>query len=354
MRPDWRNFLDRWQAAGLIDGETSSRISDWEAQDARPARLEWPVLLALILGGIDLGAGILLFVAANWDKLSPGTRFSLVVLLVVVFHVAGAVSSRDSAAFQSALHAIGTVTFGAAIAQTGQIFHLPADWPGGALLWAIGAGLAWSLLRDTPQLTLSAVLIPLWAAAEMIDIAPLNWFELWNGLLLLSLVYVGAVSSTLHSHARIALTWIGSIALLPLTIASSARWERPGSLAVEALVLILPLVLAWFLRRTEVWVFALFALWILVLHQLNTERSFLVHLWCAIGSVGLIAWGWRDGRKERINLGVAGFALSILFFYVSNVLDKLGRSASLITLGVLLLAGGWGLERARRRLVSRV
>ncbi len=94
--------------------------------------------------------------------------------------------------------------------------------------------------------------------------------------------------------------------------------------------------------------------WFLLRQALSTGGSFLVHLWCALGSIGLIAWGWRDGRKERINLGVAGFALNILLFYVSSVLDKLGRSASLITLGILLLAGGWVLERIRRRLVKAV
>ena len=61
-----------------------------------------------------------------------------------------------------------------------------------------------------------------------------------------------------------------------------------------------------------------------------------------------------EARKERINLGVAGFALTILFFYFSNVMDKLGRSASLIGLGLLFLLGGWLLERTRRQLVARL
>jgi hypothetical protein len=47
------------------------------------------------------------------------------------------------------------------------------------------------------------------------------------------------------------------------------------------------------------------------------------------------------------------FAATVLTFYSSQVMDKLGRSASLIGLGVLFLAGGWMLERARRRLVVR-
>ena len=68
----------------------------------------------------------------------------------------------------------------------------------------------------------------------------------------------------------------------------------------------------------------------------------------------MIAWGLEGERKERINLGIAGFALTVLFFYFSNVMDKLGRAASLIGLGLLFLLGGWLLEKARRRLMAQL
>jgi hypothetical protein len=71
-------------------------------------------------------------------------------------------------------------------------------------------------------------------------------------------------------------------------------------------------------------------------------------------AVGVIAWGVLDRRAERINLGIAGFALTVLVFYFSDVMDKLGRSASLIVLGLLFLGGGYLLEQARRRLVATV
>ncbi len=352
MLPDWRRLLERWQGAGLIDAETAARITAFETRAASPARFEWPVLLALILGGIALGAGLLLFVAANWDRLSPGARFSLVLFMVAIFHFAGAASARDKPAFQSALHAIATIAFGAGIALTGQIFQLPVDWPAGTLLWVVGAAVAWFLLRDTAQLAILSVLVPLWLGAEFVDYRPGGASQVIDALLLLAIVYLGAVSPTLVTKARIALAWVGGIALLPLTIAAGLNGELFGFPDVAALLP--PFALAALLRRGKVWIPALFAGWILILHQLCIGHSFLVHLWSAFGSVGLIAWGWQDGRAERINLGVAGFALSILSFYVSNVLDKLGRSASLITLGVLLVAGGFLLERARRRLVRTV
>jgi uncharacterized membrane protein len=78
-----------------------------------------------------------------------------------------------------------------------------------------------------------------------------------------------------------------------------------------------------------------------------------VYAWCALGAAALIAWGLEEARVERINFGVAGFAITVLFFYFSHVMDRLGRSFSLIALGVLLLGGGWLLEKSRRRLLRR-
>ena len=109
------------------------------------------------------------------------------------------------------------------------------------------------------------------------------------------------------------------------------------------------------------------ALWVVVLGTTSPQRfgaseTLLRYAWnelgvyvmCALGSIGLIVWGLREARKERVNLGVAGFALTVLAFYFSTVMDKLGRAASLIGLGLLFLLGGWLLEKTRRRLVAQL
>jgi hypothetical protein len=128
----------------------------------------------------------------------------------------------------------------------------------------------------------------------------------------------------------------------------------------------LPLALAWVLRRGASWMNLIAGFWVVALGTTSLSsqpnESLLRYVWrelgpygmCALGSIGLIAWGLMEARKERINLGVAGFALTVLFFYFSNVMDKLGRSASLIGLGLLFLLGGWLLERTRRQLVARL
>jgi uncharacterized membrane protein len=96
------------------------------------------------------------------------------------------------------------------------------------------------------------------------------------------------------------------------------------------------------------------AIWVLVVGFISPQAKLTPYIWAALASLGLIAWGLHETRRERINLGILGFGLTVLFFYFSNVMDKLGRSASLIGLGFLFLILGWGLERTRRQLVAKV
>ncbi len=67
------------------------------------------------------------------------------------FHLAGGVLMPRFRALGLSLHAIGTVALGGGIYLAGQIFNLQEHWPGGILLWAIGAVLSWLVLRDWLQ-----------------------------------------------------------------------------------------------------------------------------------------------------------------------------------------------------------
>src|SRR5579863_2581852 len=112
---DIESTLKRWQAAGVLDGVAAARIRAWEAAQSREpstqrsaAGLAWQGVVALILGGILLATGVILFVSAHWDQLSPGTRFALVIVMLGVFHLAGAVVRDRYLALSSTLHAVGT------------------------------------------------------------------------------------------------------------------------------------------------------------------------------------------------------------------------------------------------------
>jgi hypothetical protein len=361
----WEPTLRRWTEAGLVDAESAGRIRRWELDRAGAPGIRWPARLALALGGLMVSAGILLFVAAHWDGLSPGGRFAVVLLLVGGFHLAGAVAGAP--AFAAVLHACGTVALGAGIFLTGQIFHLQSHWPGGVLLWAIGGWAGWALLRQWPQGALAAVLTPAWLAGEWIARSGhLDSGVAGVGLVLFAMAYVGAEPGdgpiAVPRSMRRALVWIGGVALIPtaLWLVSAAWWAyhptaRGGAAAVLAwaVALAVPVGIAVALRGVGALPMAPIALWVAIGPWLIRQRGVVPYLW-AVGLAGLLLWwGLRDRRSTPVNLAMAGFALTVLVFYFSDVMDRLGRSASLIGMGLLLLGGGYLLERARRRLLGR-
>jgi uncharacterized membrane protein len=365
MAGAWQSSLDRWTSAGLVDAATAARIRDFEASNEEPKHLRWPILIAIGFGALMLAAGVLLFVSAHWDELSPSGRFSLVLTMVGIFHVAGAILSERFPALSTALHGVGTATLGAGIYVAAQIFNLQEHWPGGIMLWAVGAWIGWALLRDWVQVVFVALLTPAWLASEWFDATQrINGAEqiAAQGLLIVALVYLSAITATDREPARRALAWIGGIGLIPLAIVAIPEtwWGFNGHLPAYLLFIgrgtgiVLPLLLAYWLRRRDAWINVVAAAWVTLLAFVAPNAKLTPYLWAALASLGLIAWGLHEARRERINLGILGFGLTVLFFYFSNVMDKLGRSASLIGLGLLFLVLAWGLERTRRGLVAKV
>ena len=375
---NWEKSLDRWTKAGVIDHSTADRIRTYEREHEGSQGLRWPVLLAVAFGAIMLAAGVLLFVAAHWDNLSPAQRFVLVLLMVAVFHVAGALVSTKFRGMAMALHGIGTATLGAGIFLAGQIFNLQEHWPGGVLMWAIGAGLSWLVLRDWVQGSLFALLAPAWLASEWQEMTTRLSYErgmriLSSGILLLAIVYFTALTNEKKNALRVALAWIGGIALIPATIALSdaggwSYYDQPVPVRLRALgwiiAIMVPLAVAFLLRKKDAWIDCVAAAWVIALSTVSAThgQNIVFYAWhelgayflCGLGAVGLVWWGLHEKRRERINIGVVGFALTILVFYFSQVMDKLGRSASLMGAGILFLIVGWFMEKTRRRLVARV
>ncbi|MFN9546734.1 MAG: DUF2157 domain-containing protein, partial [Cyanobacteriota bacterium] len=292
MASHWQQALQRWLAAELIDPATVAAIERWEAAQPGP-RLRAPILVCLALGAVLLGAGALLFVAAHWDTLAPGWRFTLVMGLVLALHGLAARSASGFPALAVALHAVGRVALGGGLFLVGQTFNLQAHWPGGLLLWGIGAGLGWLLLRQWPQLVLLALLAPAWMVSEWlqfcsqrVDLRGLGWWVMevipMAGVLLLCLTYLGAPRGSGADPARRVLLWLGGLGLFPAAVSWIAMVGARGSGGVKAGGLELlggglpvglttlgwsaaiggPLVMVWWLRGRVFWPLAVEAGWI--------------------------------------------------------------------------------------------
>jgi uncharacterized membrane protein len=376
MKGSLRSALARWTSAGLVDAAQAERIRAWEAEHGDDGRKSHLAIVAFAFGGILLVAGVLLFVAANWDRLAPGGRFALVLAMIAVFHVGGALASRSSAALAATLHAVGTGALGAGIYLSGQIFHMAEHWPGALMLWSVGAALAWWLLRQWPQMLWLAVLAPAWLWGEWFEAQPpmAGWRgmgPLTLGLFLLACAYLMASTPEAREPWRRTLTALGAIALIPAAAAiawsdsassqaldlSQAELSVRGRIMAWSLAIVIPAGVAWILREREAAWLAVALAWGLALLWVNPRPDsgeLLLWILYAIGAVLLVLWGIRDRQRLAVNLGVLAFALSVLGFYFSSLYDKLGRALGLIGIGVVFIGGGWLLERARRRLIGRI
>lgn len=376
MSASWQSALARWTGAGLVDADQAGRIRAWEAEHGADAGRGRLALIAFGLGGLLLIAGLLLFVAAHWDELSPAGRFLLVLAMVAVAHVGGAFAAKGSAGLSATLHAVGTGALGAGIYLAGQIFNMAEHWPGALMLWSIGAAAGVYLLRQWPQVLWLAVLAPAWLWGEWVQAQPPGMFERGMtpaavGVFLLACAYLAAPSQESNTAWRRALAWLGALALIPaaamLSVSGSNdrlwREESPAELAIGLLVtgwglaIVLPLAVAFLLRRRDA-VYLLIALaWALVVTRIDASRDageLALYALLSAGGAGLALWGVKDRERLAVNVGVFGFALAVLFFYFSSLFDKLGRALGLIGIGVIFIGGGWLLERMRRRLIGRI
>ena len=377
MSRSWQSALERWSKAGLVDAAVATRIRAWEEEHGGEAGRSRLALIAFAFGALLLTAGVLLFVAAHWDRLAPGGRFALVLVMIAVLHAGGALAARSSAGLSAALHAAGTGALGAGVYLSGQIFHMAEHWPGAVMLWSFGAAVGVWQLRQWPQVLWLALLAPAWLWGEWIETQPP--FAAWRGMtpaavgvFLLACVYLAASPADSDARWRRALAWLGAIALIPAGIALgvSNEWGdfsvfalgRPQISSVALvfawmLAVALPLALAWFLRgRDAVWLLVALA-WAIIMSQVrpSSDTSELaMYALFALGASGIVLWGVKDQQRLAINVGVLGFAVAVLAFYFSSVFDKLGRALGLIGVGVIFIGGGWLLERIRRRLVGRI
>ncbi len=372
MSKGWQTDLARWIEAGLLDEEAAARIRAFEMAHPRSSGLRWPVWIALAAGGLMLGAGVLLFVSAHWDTLSPLVRFALIVALVAVFHVAGGIAADRFPAMSSTMHAVGTVALGAGIFLAGQVFNLDEHWPGGLMLWALGSVVAWTALHQSPQLALSGLLVPAWLFSEWLVATTTRTFDIDSraadvaacGTFLLAVTYFTSPRGDQSEPRRRTLMWLGGLLLLPAALflvgaSASFLTSRSAFLSIGlralgwTVAIGLPWIVAIATRGTAAWPTLIVTAWILTLLGLRSIAGDLsLYVWWALGAMALVAWGVREARSERINMGSAIFGLTVVAFYFSQVMDKLGRSLSLVGFGILFLAGGWALERVRRRLVQ--
>jgi uncharacterized membrane protein len=381
---DIESLLNRWQTAGVLDAAAAIRIRAFEEEQEKPGGLRWQGMVALILGAILLACGVVLFVSAHWDELGPVARFAIVVAMVAIFHLAGGYVRKDFVGLSTTLHAVGTVSTGAAIALVGQIFNIHEHWPAAVLMWALAALAGWILLHDQAQETLTLLLFPAWMLSELpfyMDGYIGEGVYLGRFLFVWAILFLTFFLASKHKAVQGILFAAGAIAAITgvvLMLNGWASWSSeqafiPFSTRVWAWIALaaLPLMIAAFHGHKGLIPPAMavafstalpwcYRTWTETYNWVNggthvftrTEPNLAAHALVALFAVFLCWWGVHLASKALVNLGIVGFAVTVAWFYFSDIWDKMNRSLSLLGLGVLFLAGGWALEKMRRRILA--
>jgi uncharacterized membrane protein len=202
--------LVRWVGEGLVSAESAAAI---RRSIAKESGFKLPALLGMF-GGLLIASSVAAFVAANWEEMPRLVKLGLILVsLAAALAIAARLQSRGSTLGADAASTCGALIFGAGIALIGQMYHLPADWPAGAQLVALGALVVAALLRSNGALIVAFVSIAAWSVGrwgESSGAAHLPFFILYLPALWLAL---GRTNRVVHHVAVLALAlWF---ALLP-------------------------------------------------------------------------------------------------------------------------------------------
>lgn len=203
--------LGRWVGEGLVSPESAATIRRSLAQEGGGFKL--PALIGLF-GGLLIASSVSAFVAANWEEIPRIAKLVMILLgLAGALGISARLESRGSTGSADAAATCGTLIFAAGVALVGQMYHLPTDWPGGALLVALGALIVAFLLRSNGALVIAIVAIGCWAGGRWDEGESRAHLLFW--LPFLPALWLAATRHNRLVHHVAALALLGWFATLP-------------------------------------------------------------------------------------------------------------------------------------------
>lgn len=369
--------LRAWQAAGLIDADTASRISAWESAHSRPIGV-WAVVG---LGALAIGLGLVSLIAANWEEIPGTTRLAIHMLLMVALAAWtwwSLLRERMHDQVQDALLFVGSILGLTFFGHLGQVYQTSSP------LWQ--PLLAWMLLfspllllfgRGWPAagLWMAGLLGLIWAHADdhgriwsLFGRTERSW--LYWGLIACPPMIVAGAAALLRDMSVRPAFWRLLEQMAVATIFAGLSlvillhgWDgddslRPGSVLIHSLALLAAAAAIAYARRTASG--RATAALLLVAAALHLIQAVLPNghgaarawissllfclLWGAVAAAAVHA-GWR----RLFQLGVAMVALRIIILSFELNDDLLGSGVSLILSGLFAMAVAWMTIRLSRR-----
>ena len=202
FRRQLAEVLDSWVTEELIEPDQRDRLHSYYQLDTLSASASNRFATVLLsIGGILIGLGIIVFVAANWDGIPPTVRALGALSLMMGLQSLGLylwqVKGRDRLATASLF--IGEMVMGASIGLMAQWFQVSGKSSGLFLAWSLGILAMAYGLRHAPT---GALAIILWLIGIITD---QNGTPTW--------IYSPAV-----------IPWVTALVLFPLAYWCRSRW----------------------------------------------------------------------------------------------------------------------------------
>jgi len=170
--------LPTWVAEGVVDAAAAERLRQRYA--AHVSGRSWGMIVCGVLGALLVGAGVILVLAHNWDRLSRPLRTAhsfAPLLMMQALIVLGFVRGWSGTAWRETTGLLWTAAIGACMALIGQTYHLSGDTESFLLSWAVLALPVVWLSRAVSALAVFLGLALAWASIDKLDdgVALLFW-----------------------------------------------------------------------------------------------------------------------------------------------------------------------------------
>jgi uncharacterized membrane protein len=213
--------LPRWVGQGWVNADHANLILKDAELNQKEGWLRLPVILAG-LGALLVFLGVIAFVAANWQEM--GRSFKVFLLLLATgTSLLGMMQARlkGNEGLSQGLAFLTALIFGADILLMAQIYQLPPNPPGGALLWGLIAAAIAMLWPNQMSMALAFLLMGAWTVltqkvasggdfifASRLHELPVHWafVPLWGVLAAYSLKREW--NKALHAAALALLGWM--------------------------------------------------------------------------------------------------------------------------------------------------
>lgn len=375
--------VDAWKKDGIINHSQAQAILARYGLAKQPEKIDIQkkedkhsnlIMIVSIIGAILVGLGIIVFVASNWQKIPAFFKLTLLFGTTFVTYFAGwKLEHNAHPKLGHALLFLGSLFTGATIFLTAQIFHVEANAHWLLLLWFLAVAPLSYGFDSKPTLILSLLIFGGWVGmyGKLDD----SGVFLFYGLMLFGMGYLH--EKTQFSRFKgsyqafgllftLAILYAGIISELELIDKIGSHW-----LAYIFLILAFATVItsSFFLGKevgkTQEFVWNMLAfimavsLWMLsqspdILKAYSWPILITYHILFFVLVFFTVMSGYYQGFASFINVGLIFFVLYIGYFYFTTIFKYLPKSLALVIGGIVLLVGGWYLEKKRRSIIEEI